>query len=85
MLQRWNNLAGEEGSVQPRCCPATTLLGLMHLGGICVASCTLNGSLDADLYLKTTFHFGVCMRIYLVLLRYVRIFLWPKKVCVTLC
>ena len=84
MLQRWNNLA-EEGSVQPRCCPATTLLGLMHLGGICVASCTLNGSLDADLYLKTTFHFGVCMRIYLVLLRYVRILLWPKKVCVTLC
>ena len=47
---------------------AVTLLGLMHYGGICVASCTLNGSLDADLYLKTTFHFGVCMRIYLVLL-----------------
>ena len=64
---------------------AVTLLGLMHYGGICVASCTLNGSLDADLYLKTTFHFGVCMRIYLVLLRYVRILLWPKKVCVTLC
>jgi len=85
MLQRWNNLAGEEGSVQPRCCPATTLLGLMHLGGICVASCTLNGSLDADLYLNTTFRFGVCMRIYLVLLRYVRILLWPNKVCVTLC
>ena len=64
---------------------AVTLLGLMHYGGICVASCTLNGSLDADLYLKTTFRFGVCMRIYLVLLRYVRILLWPKKVCVTLC
>jgi len=68
--------------VQPRCCPATTLLGLMHLGGICVASCTLNGSLDADLYLKTTFRCGVCMRIYLVLLRYVRILLCPK-VCMS--
>ena len=57
---------------------AVTLLGLMHYGGICVASCTLNGSLDADLYLDTTFRFGVCMRIYLVLLRYVRILLCPK-------
>jgi hypothetical protein len=47
---------------------ATTLLALMCYGGICVASCTLNGSLDADLYLKTTIRFGVCMRIYLVLL-----------------
>jgi hypothetical protein len=47
---------------------ATTLLALMCYGGICVASCTLNGSLDADLCLKTTIRFGVCMRIYLVLL-----------------
>ena len=59
---------------------AVTLLGLMHYGGICVASCTLNGSLDADLYLKTAFRFGVCMRIYLVLLCYVRILLLPTVI-----